>query len=77
MKRLRNILFIIILLTLAGYLYVNCFFMIEEGVFGLVRSEQTGDIIRVLDSGYHIIPEGIIPEEKKMIDELKNRLKLL
>lgn len=76
MKRLRNILFIIILLTLAGYLYVNCFFMIEEGVFGLVRSEQTGDIIRVLDSGYHIIPEGIIPEEISLMTFRKKESRL-
>jgi hypothetical protein len=76
MKRLRKILFIIILLTVAGYLYVNCFFIIEEGEFGLVRSEQTGDIIRVLDSGYQIIPEGIFPGEISLMTFRKRESRL-
>ncbi len=76
MKRLRKILLIIILLALVGYLYVNCFFIIEEGVFGLVRSEQTGDIIRVLDSGYHIVPEGIVPGEISLMTFQKRESRL-
>jgi hypothetical protein len=67
MKRLVKILVFLILLVIAGYLYINCVIKVEEGVFVLVQDRETGDIKKILNSGYSFLLDGIIPEKVSII----------
>ncbi len=67
MKRLGKILVFLILIFIAGYLYINCVIKVEEGVFILVQDKETGDIKKILNSGYSFILDGVIPERVSFI----------
>lgn len=62
MKRLLNIL-LIILLTGAGiYLVYSCYVSIDEGSLGLVEDKQTGEYEELLDSGNHLVLKNVLPD---------------
>ena len=57
---MKKIIFLVILFT-AGYFYLFCVHRVYDGSFGIVRDNDSGGYLKIIDQGWNIIIEGITP----------------
>lgn len=77
MKRIGKILVFLILIFIAGYLYINCVIKVDKGTFVLIQDNETGNIKKILDSGYSFILDGIIPDKISIIKISKKNTQVM
>ena len=64
MKKIKSILFFLLICSIIGYLFVNCVNMIEKGSFGLTK-DRSGRI-KVLNPGFNFIWEGVVYRKRSI-----------
>ena len=73
MKKLLRKLMVILVIFILGYLAYYPVFRIEEGNFALIEDRKDGINIGVLDSGFHFIPQGVLPDRISIIKFRKRK----